>query len=644
MTVDSTSPAFSALTATTLAELWHRVNMRCEARLHQLELLISHLFDRALTVDEVRHAQIYSNELASRLGLLGVVAGATKLRRVSQLLDSPPVRSSDPTLTTRRSELAIQLATLTDEVRSNTEDAAADLQLLSRGPNAVLVVGAQGELTDAILWSAAASGLAVRHLKPHHIDRLPEFAPTGIIQILDDADHIADFTAPLREVFPAAPLLVLSPRLRPSEQVHLAEYATLILPRRTHPDVVTEEVQRLLRASFIQPTVALFGPGAAAIADGMAERGLVPTVYETGEALMEAVIEAQVRSIICAPLPDGSTASGLVKLIRSERRGRNIVIGCMAADDGHRTMALESGADCFWTTVIDHGDVAAELLARLNRNAITDASASEIDDNTVVPWAIGIVLLQRLVGDGARTKTPAAFALLRLREVPDLDVRIAQSFRRSDVITRRDPQTLVVALRGADRATLTRRLESVLENLRPDIAGVRAAVMEYPTDARSAVQAMERADSALDRSEMLGGPDIVGIDWCPDFEAPPDVLVMDSDKMLARTLVSALGRAGYDCVAVEPSMASGTNDDIRLNQVPPPRVAIVDVDTDVVSHMDELRHLRRLYPAESTKLIVISSDVGLALIDHAFGIDAFDVVEKPFNLPLFVRRIQRELS
>ena len=60
--------------------------------------------------------------------------------------------------------------------------------------------------------------------------------------------------------------------------------------------------------------------------------------------------------------------------------------------------------------------------------------------------------------------------------------------------------------------------------------------------------------------------------------------------------------------------------------------------------MDELRHFRRLYPAESTKLVVVSSDVSLALIDQAFSAEVFDIVQKPYNLPLLVHRINRELS
>ncbi len=647
MSVDSTSPAFSALTAATLADLWQRVSMRCEARLHQLELLVSHLFDRPLTADEVRHAQTYANELASRLGLLGVVSGASKLRRASQLLDRPAVQSMEPGQQARRGELAIQLATLTDEVRSNSEDAAADLQLLSRGPAAVLVVGAQGELTDALLWSAASSGLAVRHIKPHHLDRLTDLNPDAIIQVLDDADHIADVSKLLSDAMPATPLLALAPRLHAVEQVELASYAALVVPRRTHPEVVTEETQRLLRARDIQPTVALFGPGADALGAELAANGLLPTLVASGESLMDVVIEAKVRGVVCAPMPDGSVASALIRLLRSERRGRTIVIGCMASSEEQRTAALLAGADCFWTAGTAPATIAVELQSRLDRNAIIDASLTEIEDNSLVPWSVGAVLLQRLVNDGARAKSAVAFSVLHLREIPEIDDQLARSFRRGDVVTRRDPQTLVIALRGADRSTLTRRLQGTLESIHPGVSGVsgvRAAVMEYPTDARSAVQALERADSALERAEMLGGPSIVGIDWCPDFEAPPDVLILDSDELLAHTLVSALGRAGLDCVVLPVQASGGALPDSGINQVLPPRLAIVDVSAENASHLEELRHLRRLYPAESTKMIVTSSDISLALIDHAYGLEAFDVVEKPFNLPLLVRRIQRELS
>lgn len=644
MSVQHTTPAFSALTASTIADLWNRVQMRSEARLHQLELLISHLFDRALTPEEAGHGIAYANERASRLGLLGIAAGASKLRRVADLLGSQDVTSLEPGRAARRPELAIQLASLTDEVRTNLEDAAADLQLLSRGPQSVLVVGAQGELTDSILWSAASAGMAVRYLTVREVHRSREFTADAIVQVLDDADSIGDVTAPLREFCPDTPIVSLSPRLEPSQQVQLARSADLVLPRKSHPDVVSEEVLRLVRGVSIDLTVGLFGPGAADLAADLSknEPSLCPTVFPSGPALVDAVVQGRVRSVLCAPQPDGRPALSLVRLLRSERRGRTIVIGCLALDTSCRREALEMGADSFWSASADRSDIAAEMRSMVRRNATLDASLSEVADNSAVPWAVGSVLLQRLINESGRAKATVGVALLSLPTDPELDDKIAQAFRRSDVISRRDDRSLVVALRGVDRATLTRRLQGVLERLQPSNS-IRSAIMEYPTDARSATQALERAESAIARAAKLGGPAVVGIDWCEDHEAPPDVLIVDPDPALSSALVASLERFGLDCMALDPVSQSAANQP-RYGQMLPPRVALLDIDTERGGHMDELRHFRRLYPAESTKLVVLASDVSLALIDHAFSAEAYDVVQKPFNLPLLVRRLHRELS
>jgi DNA-binding NarL/FixJ family response regulator len=619
--------------------------MRSESRLHQLELLISHLFDRALTREEAGYGIAYANERASRLGLLGIATGASKLRRVAELLESPDVTSSEPARAERRPELAIQLAALTDEVRRNLEDAAADLQLLSRGPQSVLVVGAQGELTDAILWSSATAGLAVRYLAGHEVNRSQELSPDAIVHVLDDADSIGDVTAPLREFCPDTPIVSLSPRLEPSQQVQLARSADLVLPRRSRPDVVSEEVMRIVRGSKADLTVGLFGPGAAELAADLTknESALCATVYASGPALVNAVVEGDVRSVLCAPQPDGRPALNLLRLLRSERRGRTIVIGCMAVDQSSGGDALVMGADCFWLESTSRADIAAELTSRVRRNAILDAALSEVSDNTSVPWTIGSVLLERLISESGRSKTTVALALLSLPTDPEMDDEIARSFRRTDVVTRRDNGSLVVALKAADRSTLTRRLEGLFERMQPSGLRVRSAIMEYPTDARSASQALERAESAIARSEELGGPAVVGIDWCEDHEAPPDVLIVDPDSALSSALIASLERFGLDCTALDPVSQSAANQP-RYGQMLPPRVAILNIDTDHGGHMDELRHFRRLYPAESTKLVVVASDVNLALIDHAFSAEAFDVVQKPFNLPLMVRRIHRELA
>ncbi len=618
--------------------------MRSESRLHQVELLISHLFDRPLTEDEARHGVAYSEERASRLGLLGVSAGASKLRRVADLLGTAEVTSLEPGRSERRLELAIQLASLTDEVRSNLEDAAADLQLLSRGPQSVLVVGAQGELTDSILWSAAAAGLAVRFLATHEVHRAQEFAPDAVVQILDDADHIEDITVPLREFSQGVPLVALAPRLEPAKQVSLARSADLVLSRRSHPDVVSEEVLRVVRGSNTELTVGLFGPGASELASALAtaDQGLIPSVYPSGGALLQAVVDGEIRSVLCAPQPDGRPALSLLRLLRSERSGRTIVIGCLSAQEIERVDTLALGADCFWSVAAPRSDVAAELASRVRRNAVLDASLSEVADNTSVPWAVGSVLLQRLINESGRSKTTVAVALVNLSTDPELDNQIAQSFRRSDIVSRRDSRSLVIALRGADRATLTRRLQDTIERIEPNISRVRSAIMEYPTDARSASQALERAESAIARAAKLGGPSVVGIDWCEDHETPPDVLIVEPDPALSSALEASFDRFGLDCLAVDPAGPQANLP--RYGQMLPPRVAILDIDTDRSGHMDELRHFRRLYPAESTKLVIVSTDVSLALIDQAFSADAFDVVQKPYNLQLLVHRINRELS
>ncbi|NNE95580.1 MAG: hypothetical protein HKN24_06080 [Acidimicrobiales bacterium] len=645
MSVQHTSPGFSALTASTIAELWNRVHMRSESRLHQLELLISHLFDRALTEEEAGHGIAYANERASRLGLLGIANAASKLRRVAELLETPEVTSPENARAQRRPDLAIQLASLTEEVRNHLEDAAADLQLLSRGPQSVLVVGAQGEMTDAILWSAASAGLAVRHLAVHEVHRSQDLEPDAIVQILDDADHIGDVTAVLQEHNPLTPIIAVAPTLEPPQQVQLARSAELVLPRRSHPDVVSEEVLRIVRGTNIKLSVGLFGPGADELANDLhaAEPSLGASVYESGPELVDAVVRGEVRSVLCAPMPDGRPALSFVRLLRSERRGRTLVIGCLAAEADHRQEAFAKGADSFWTTTTPHHEMAVELVSRVRRNAIMDAALAEVADNTAVPWTIGNVLLQRLINESGRSKSTVAVALLSLPADPQIDDEIARAFRRSDVISRRDNRSLVVALGGADRSVLTRRLQAVLEKIGTVRGRVRSAIMEYPTDARSAAQALERAESAIARAAKLGGPAVVGIDWCEDHEAPPDVLILEPDPALSDALVASFERLGLDCLALDPAAQTAANEP-RYGQMVPPRVAILDIDTDRSGHMDELRHFRRLYPAESTKLIVMAPDVGLGLIDNAFSADAFDVVQKPFNLPLLVRRVQRELS
>ncbi len=614
--------------------------MRSESRLHQLELLISHMFDRELTEVEAGHGISYASELASRLGLLGVTSGASKLRRVAELLHSADVISLELERAQRRPELAIQLAALTDEVRGNLEDAAADLQLLSRGPSSVVIVGGQGELTDSMLWSCASSGLAVRHVPAHEVHRVAEMTPNAIVQILDDADHIADFSTPLQVACPEIPRIALAPRLTASEQVRLARVVDLVMPRRTHPDVVSEEVQRIVRGTSLERSVGLFGPGAEDLAVHL--HGLSATVYPSGPALVQAVVQGDVRSVLCAPQPDGRPALSLVQLLRSERRGRTIVIGCLGVDPDDRHTAISMGADCFWPTSVSRPEIASELLSRVSRNAIVDASISEVADNAVIPWAVGNVLLQRLINDAARAKLMVSIALLSLPEDRSTDDQIAQAFRRSDIVTRRDGRTLVVGLRGADRATLTRRLQTTLDHLQPGLSRIRSAIMEYPTDARSASQAIERAESAIARSTKLGGPAVVGIDWCEDHESPPDVLVVDPDSTLTAALSASLERSGIDCMQLDPTSQAAANEP-RYGQMLPPRIAILDVDTERSGHMDELRHFRRLYPAESTKLIVVASDLPLALIDNAFSVEAFDVIQKPINLQLLVRRISREL-
>ncbi len=309
----------------------------------------------------------------------------------------------------------------------------------------------------------------------------------------------------LQGLLPDVPLLALVPKLEPSEQLRLASTPRSFCLGEPTPTSSPKSPSACFAAVSIPLTVGLFGPGADSLTADLTSSGLLPKVYPSGGALLEAVIADEVRGVLCAPEPGGRVARGFIQLLRSERAGRTIVIGCFASEPEERLAALQTGADCFWTTdrrrwprspsSCTPGSAAVRSI---------DASLSEVSDNTAVPWNVGSVLIQRLMRDGARSKTSVAIALLRLSEDSVRDDQIAQSFRRSDIVTRRDARSLVIALRGAERAVLMRRLQGTIENLRPRAAGVRSAVIEYPTDARTASQALSRADAAIDRSETLG--------------------------------------------------------------------------------------------------------------------------------------------
>ena len=642
-------------TRTPLSDVWNRVSARLGARFSRVELLISILFDRNLTVDENAELVQATAALSDRLRRLSLYPAADLLRQIEQTATNTPASLALTEGLT--GSTGVELASVLSDARSIVEAAGADLQVGATDASgrmnfmSLAVVGAAGEPLDELVWVATTQGCLVKLVDPEQLD---DAIGVDAALILNDGDlsHIRHSVTEIHTVSPGCPVVAVVDQMTADGMAASANFVTTLLQQPIRPDDVMDEIRQVCYQSTRVETVGVFGSGADWLASELSARRMESTCFATGLEMVEALRNRRLRAVVLPPDPDGVASSQLLKMIRVDPRTRNAVIACAVKSPKERVLAISDGADVVHGPELNVDELVLELRTRLRRRSEVEPVAPADAFSHVVEWSQGVVLVQRMLVAAARRSTPVGVALFRCdtgtKTLDELADELCRQFRREDVVTVMDDRHLVVALNGVTRTVLLRRLNEIhsnnLEALASSETGdLRIAGLEFGPDGRTLSEMLGLAERSLDRATEEHGPLVVGSDWRPQSELPLHVMVLDPNPELGTLVSGALGQGG---LRVEQHLSAQPLMDAidGISGQPLPRVVLLDLDQRGLDGLEVLRRVRRAGALQQTKIIVTADRVRDAEIDRAFDLGATDAVMKPFSLPLLVRRVTSALE
>ncbi|MDA3040791.1 MAG: hypothetical protein O3C27_14920, partial [Actinomycetota bacterium] len=433
-------------------EVWGRIQARLERGFSRVERLISSLFDRELEPAEREEGAELCEAIGSKLGALGLGASAELMRRAAGDFEDYEMGMTG----------ALALSSLVDDARVTFATSVAELKELGHSGQPLAVIGPVCEALDEIVWVASSQRMPVLV----HTDGVPpvrrDIAVVIAVVTDDELGGARPTLSGIREAYPIQPLILVARPAPLFERARVVDIVDLVLPLKTPPlEVVADARQELLRAQHPR-SVALFGVGAEKLAEPLCRRGLAASVETTAEHLIETIRSGEIRAVVLTADTGDLEQDELLRLLRTDRQTRSCVVILIdfKEDVVRAQAALREGADEYLGPDFDIDDLAVTLKARLARRAELEPLVEAGRLTGVVPWSTATVLIERMLLVSFRQNVPAGIGLIQLPKQADsaLDQDIAHEFRGEDVISRVDPDHLVIALQGVGRRVLLRRL------------------------------------------------------------------------------------------------------------------------------------------------------------------------------------------
>lgn len=629
-------------TASVVEAAWSRLNGRIEDRLNQLELLVSYLFERPLTPDEIERGKELAAQIASTLGVLGLTTSADLIREAADALEAPMLGVQN----------AVMLASLLEDARVASATAVAEIKAQSGGPEPIVIVGEDCELVDTLVWVTFAQGLGVlRHDGPFGIRSSGTTKVGGVLVVADqiDSSRSRSVMRSVRETYPIEPIVVVAATMRAIDVAALATSVDLVLPATIHPlDMIGELRKSMVRASH-ERTIALVGTDADRLATLLGERGFIVDSTQDIDELVDAVARGVCRGVIIGGNEGPISDLEILRVLQTDRRTRSTVIVMVSSNlsTARAHQVMRSGADLAVGTSVDIDDLSVSLKSLLARRADREPVAEELSKVGLAPWSAAVVMIERMMMASFRRHQTVSFGVLELPplKVKDshIDEMIVSEFRNEDVITRLDDERLVIALQGVSEKIMLRRMQDIHRKYGIGEHGGRGAVVEFPSDGRSLGDLLSTAEELLANAAAGSGPAIVGSAWRIDAGLVTDILIVDPDETLGAVMAATLTRRGIR-VEVQPDAMYALDHLTGVSGKPYPRLVILELDLLGLDGLEFLRKVREAGTMGRFEVIVLSSRSREADLRQAFELGAQDYVTKPFSTPLLMHRIDRLLS
>ena len=654
-----------------LRSAWERVRGGVLASVDPIEAGVTALREEGLDEATRAAAENAAHKLAGSAGMFGFHRATELARQLEELFSAECVRppASEATALAGR-----QVAELRQELESAgpiPPAAAEDSRPL------VLVVHRDPAFHDRL--AAAPAAKAIRRARADGVDaarKLLAVAPADVVLLdmaLADRDGLA-FLAEVAATVPRVPVIVLTgaegfadrveatragaasflpATLRPGRIIEAALGAA---ERRTHP------AGRLLA---VDDDAAML----AALEVLFQEHALKLTTLPDPLRFWEALEETAPDLLLLDLEMPGVNGLELCRLVRTDPRWQTLPVLVLTAHADVATLekVFAAGADDYVTKPVVGPELLTRVTNRLERVRLYRQMA-ETDPLTGLANRRKFQAdVRRLRAMASRYDQPLSFALLdldRFKAVNDQHghatgdavlQRLAEvlgiAFRAEDVVARWGGEEIALAMYGMGRDDGVARVAAALEAFReeefPTADGSRlrvtfsAGVAQFGQDGDDLHELYRQADAVLYDAKAAGGDRALPVGWRRGTDDRIiDVLVVEPDEQLARTLLLALTTRGHSSarLAAGPEVLAQLTGPSRLR----PRVILLDADLPGMSGAEVLMRLTRSGSRDDARVILLT-DRGADGEALAVENGAFDHVVKPFTVPVLMHRIRRAL-
>jgi DNA-binding response OmpR family regulator len=476
-----------------LSAIWARFRDATLARVDQLDAAVTALREHRLAEDARMEAAREAHKLAGSSGTFGFPAASLIARDLEQRFKSGLLTGDDVPA------LSEQLAELRAELEGSPRPPALPIATPPRSTRAfLLLIDDEATATECVMKEASRRGFdVVQAVTAREGEQLLRARRPDAVLI--DLRHSGAETPrlidALRALTPPVPTLVVLHDGASHDRVDLAQRGVRrCLDAPIAPELMIDAVDAEWRHAVETRGTVLAVDDDPRILEAVREllraRGLNVVVLSESSQFWQA-LEASAPDLLLLDIEmPGVTGLEISRGVRENKRWAHLPIVFLTArsDAATREAAFASGSDGFLPKPID----AAQLLALLDNQlerARLERQRTEIDAASGIGnRERSVVLIERFLQLAARTKEPAAFAVVSMnangaseREADmfrALARTVAVSTERDEIVARWDAREIVVASYGLPANVVVERLRrAVADFAAHEFHGVDGSVL-----------------------------------------------------------------------------------------------------------------------------------------------------------------------
>lgn len=658
-----------------LAGIWKKFEGTNQERVATIRRAIERLLAGGLESEARRQAEREAHQLAGSLGTFGLAAASLMAREIEGLLQTRHLLSEEQLI--HLTELARRLES---EVCNQGEGSLVPLSTAENDRVVVLVTDDGLLSTDMVSLGGRQKVLLATEASDARQILVRATVGAMVVDLSDDREKREDLLCLITELSVRAPLLplfVLVSQEGLTQRLEVAERGgRLILARPLSARQLMDVVEgRLAQAPGI---IRILAVDDDPLVLASLEALLGPLGYQVD--LLDDPLQFWERLEVSAPdlllldidMPHVSGIE-LCRAVRTDSRWADLPVMFLSSytDTSVVNRLFAAGADDFVAKPLAGPELIARIQNRLDRARVYRVLSDADPLTGALTRRKGSESIRHYLNLARRGDGVLSLAVVDLDhfkrvndtcghavgdEVLTVVARLLkENVRNEDVVVRWGGEEFVVVLYTMRQEGARARLDSV-RRLLSEHNFARAGgesfqitfscgVAEYPHEGRDLPGLFAAADAALYEAKRAGRNRIVLASEAGELPAVSsvDLVIVEDDSLLAEAIAEAAESRGYrvKCFATAEEAAPVLGSERPSLRA---RAMVLDHCLPGESGLDLLRQLAQDGTVPRLKVMLLSGKTSEAEILEAFDLGAADYLNKPFSLPVLMRKMERLLE